>query len=230
MTGRSRRRPAAAPARPARGCRAARRPAPAGSLDLEVGDVPVTRNGCRPGQQTAVEQHPDRLDRVQRHALGASRILRPSVSGNPGTSPSSMLSIDLRPGLQADRWRPRRARRKHLRAPEREDEDRVLGRPFEQVVDEVQKPRVGPLEILEHEHDRLGRAIRSKNSRQPVNRSARSVAVRCSSPSRCASRGSTRRRSRSSGELLDHGPELLAGAALRLEDPARPRTISASAQ
>ena len=40
--------------------------------------------------------------------------------------------------------------------------------------------------------------IRSKNSRQPLNRSARSAAVRCSRPSRCASRGSTSRRSRSS--------------------------------
>ena len=45
-------------------------------------------------------------------------------------------------------------------------------------------------------------AIRSKNSRQPLNRSARSASGRSSRRSRCASRGSTSRRSRSSVDVL----------------------------
>ena len=51
------------------------------------------------------------------------------------------------------------------------------------------------MKVLEHHHHRAWSASRSKNSRQPENRSARSEAGRRASPSRCASRGSTRRRS-----------------------------------
>ena len=32
----------------------------------------------------------------------------------------------------------------------------MLARPLEQVIDEVQQPAVGPLKVLEHEHDGLG--------------------------------------------------------------------------
>ena len=39
--------------------------------------------------------------------------------------------------------------------PERHDVDRVAGRPFQEVVDEVQEPGVGPLEILEDEQHRV---------------------------------------------------------------------------
>src|SRR5581483_7414904 len=35
-----------------------------------------------------------------------------------------------------------------------EHEDRVVSGPFEQVVDEVEQPAVGPLEVLEREDDR----------------------------------------------------------------------------
>ena len=57
----------------------------------------------------------------------------------------------------------------------------------------------------------LAAAMRSKNSRQPLNRSARSASGRSSRRSRWARRGSTRRRSRSSGTCcVDRGTQLLA--------------------
>jgi hypothetical protein len=42
-----------------------------------------------------------------------------------------------------------------LRPGERQDEDRVVARPVEQVVEEVQQPGICPLHVLEDEHDRV---------------------------------------------------------------------------
>ena len=60
---------------------------------------------------------------------------------------------------------PGRAAVVELRAGEREDEDRVVPRPLEQVLDEVEQAGVGPLHVLEH-HARPGTrsARRSKKS------------------------------------------------------------------
>ena len=38
---------------------------------------------------------------------------------------------------------------------ERNDEDRVIARPLEQVRDELEQRRIGPLHVLEDEHDRV---------------------------------------------------------------------------
>ena len=51
------------------------------------------------------------------------------------------------------------------RAPQRENEHRAVGGPLEQVVDELEQPAVGPLEVLEHEHDR--RLVRHSLEEQP---------------------------------------------------------------
>ncbi len=40
-----------------------------------------------------------------------------------------------------------------LRSRERQHEERVVARPLEQVLDEVEEGRVGPLQVLEDEHD-----------------------------------------------------------------------------
>jgi hypothetical protein len=51
---------------------------------------------------------------------------------------------------------PRRTHIEQLRTPQGENEQRAVGRPFEQVVDELEQAAVGPLEILEHQdHLRL---------------------------------------------------------------------------
>ena len=61
-----------------------------------------------------------------------------------------------------------------LRPGQGDDEDRVAARPLEEVVDEVEQPAVGPVEVLEDEHGRcpVGE-IRSKNVRQAANSSSR---------------------------------------------------------
>ena len=114
------------------------------------------------GEQAAVEQHPHRLDRVERHALGAGEDLGAELArAGPARSPSSSCSIArpesgssesvvaLRPpapnvGPALGQLGPR----------EREHEQRVVARPLEQVLDEVEQAGVGPLEVLEDEHGR----------------------------------------------------------------------------
>ena len=43
-----------------------------------------------------------------------------------------------------------------LRARERDHEERVVARPLEQVLDEVEQAGIGPLHVLEREHRRVG--------------------------------------------------------------------------
>ena len=62
---------------------------------LDLAGRPV--DGALLGEQAAVEQHPHRLDRVQRHALARARGSgRAALAGSPGTSPSSSSSIACR--------------------------------------------------------------------------------------------------------------------------------------
>ena len=84
-----------------------------------------------------------------------------AASGRPGTSPASSSRIAAsESGSSARRVevaggpRPSRAAVEELRAGEGDDADRQRPRPVEQVLDEVEQARVGPLEVLEDEHRR----------------------------------------------------------------------------
>jgi hypothetical protein len=108
-------------------------------------------------QQLAVEEHPDRLDRVERNALGAVEDAASDLVGQAGDQALERLAHRVvgqrREGdVRAPGW----ALGGDLRPGERQDEDRVLGRPLDEVVDEVQQPRVGPLDVLEDHHHGSG--------------------------------------------------------------------------
>ena len=107
-------------------------------------------------QQAAVQQHPHDLHRVERHALGAvadpgHQLLREPRSealehrldglGRQGPERQSLAVGRLE--------RPARPLDGHLGTPQREHEDREVRRPLQEVVDEVQQARVGPLDVLE---------------------------------------------------------------------------------
>ena len=91
-------------------------------------------------------------------------IDRTALSGRPGTRPASSSRIASR--VSGSRPRARKLRRpapqsgrrsSRLRPGEGDDQDRDAATPLEQVVDEVEQARVGPLEVLEQEADRPGR-------------------------------------------------------------------------
>ena len=121
-----------------------------------------------------------------------------------------------------------------LRARRADDEQRHAAGPVDEVVDEVEQAVVGPVEVLEDEHERGCSASASKNRRQAANASSRgrsraSPPARPSSGRRCgstqcasvASATSSRRRRASFAS---------AASACRSSTPACALTISASAQ
>src|SRR5262249_4262733 len=67
--------------------------------------------------------------------------------------PRQRLEVDR--GERALARAPGRAAVDELGAGQRDDEHRMVPRPLEQVLDEVEQALVGPLEVLEHEHDRI---------------------------------------------------------------------------
>ncbi len=93
--------------------------------------------------------------------------------------------------------RPRSGAALQLGPREREHEDRVAARPLEQVLDEVEQARVGPLHVLEDEHRRIAarRAARRRAARRRRAPACRALVAR---PARAGVRGAARRSSRSS--------------------------------
>ncbi len=119
-------------------------------------------------EQAAIEQHPHRLDRVERHALGASEDLVAQPLRQARDEPvEQLLHRLLRERLHveraevAQRRAPRGATFVQLGPGERDHVERVVARPLEQVLDEVEQARVGPLHVLEREHGgvRVGEAL-----------------------------------------------------------------------
>ena len=113
-------------------------------------------------QQCAVEQHAHRLDRVERHALGASEDLTPKRARQPGhEAGEQFLHRLLGERLEEERREvavtraPGRAPLEQLGARQRDDVEGVVSRPFEQVFDEVEQGAVRPLHVLEGEHGRV---------------------------------------------------------------------------
>ena len=122
--------------------------------------VPVPREL----QQPAVEQHPHGLDRVEGDPLCALDDPRPQLFREAGREAvEELLDLVRRERVEEERGEvatsraPGRAPLGQLRARERQDEDRVGARPVEQILDEVEQPVVGPLQVLEQEDDRLAR-------------------------------------------------------------------------
>ena len=109
----------------------------------------------------AIDEHAHRLDRVERDTLGPLPDPGAQLLGKVGHEPLEQL-VDRLVGERLERDRgevplrraPARVPFGELRPREREDEQRVVPRPVEQVVDEVQQRRVRPLEIFEDEHRR----------------------------------------------------------------------------
>ena len=119
---------------------------------------------------------------------------------------------------------PRRALVDELWAREGDDEDRPWLIDHQDRLDEVDEPRVGPLEVLEDEDGRRPISERSKNVRQAANSSSRSPGGASASPSRCASRGSIHSRSSSSGtKSCDARGELRAARSSASSSSLMPR-------
>ena len=113
-------------------------------------------------QVAAVEQHAHGLDGVQRHALGAGQDLPREGIGQPRHE-----AVEQRPHrrlgqrLQIERREvalprsPRGAPLDELRPGGGDDVEGRVPRPLEQMLDEVEQRRVGPLHVLEGQHRRI---------------------------------------------------------------------------
>ena len=168
-----------------------------GLRDVEV----LAEPGCRAVfvalalQQAAVDQHAHRLDGIQGNALRTVEYPSANLGRIPGARPVSIESMaDGGERLQEQRGEvplvrgPPGMALGDLGAAEREDEQRVGPRPVEEVFDEVDERRLGPLHVLEHEHD--GIALRHAFEEQPGCREQfLSSASALLQPSSCARRG-----------------------------------------
>ena len=112
-------------------------------------------------QQAPVQQHPHRLDRVQRDALGPLQDLVAETGGQARDQPGQQLlherdrqRLQRHRGAGAAPGGPVGVAVVQLGPGEHDHEQGVAPGPVEQVVDEVEQGRVGPLEVLEHQHGR----------------------------------------------------------------------------
>ncbi len=174
---------------------------------------------------------PSRRRRAARPPRGRGSGAR-SRAGRPGTSPSRSSSIAAPAAARGQvevklRWPAPQVGPPlgQLRPREREDEQRVVARPLEQVLDEVEQA-LRPPTACPRRRARSGTRRRGARRTAATRRTgpARSP-VGCSArPSSWASRGSTKRRSSGSGTmLLDRRPQLLQRRARRpssSRDPA----------
>ena len=195
---------------------------------LDLAGWPV--HGAFLGEQAAVEQHPHRLDRVERHSLGAREDLVAQALRQSRHEPFEQVLHRLaRERLQVERGEvalagaPARPAFLQLRPRERDYVERIVARPLEQRLDEVEQARVRPLHVLEGEHGRedVGQPLEEE---PPGGKEVRRSPVAApSSPSSCASRGLHEGALLRLGEvLLERRRKLLARRVRRLvlADPA----------
>ena len=119
-------------------------------------------------QQAAVDEHPHSLDRVERDALGPLEDLGAELGRQAGNGALEQ-PLELRRGERLEVERGEAALRRAPRRPPldelgpggREDEDRPVARPVEQVLDEVEQGVIGPVKILEEQdrRRRVGEAL-----------------------------------------------------------------------
>ena len=106
------------------------------------------------------DEHADRLDRVQRDAVGAVEDGDDRLLGQTGHEAASSCRIALPAAVRAAAGEPPRAgaptrlRSNNSGRVSATHEERLVLGPLEQVLDEVEQARVGPLDVLEHEHHR----------------------------------------------------------------------------
>ncbi len=113
-----------------------------------------------PHEELAVQEHPNRLHRVQRHPLGPLQDPRLQLRWQPGHKAlKKLVHRRVRQGLQGQRrgvpgGAPRRPAIRKLGPGQRQHEDGVVLRPLEQIFDEVEEPLVRPLHVLEDQDHR----------------------------------------------------------------------------
>jgi hypothetical protein len=118
-------------------------------------------------EQPAVEEHPHGLDGVQRNALGSVEDLCAQAVRKAGSEPVEERHHGrARERLEGQRRRvppgaPAAPALGQLGPCQGEDEQRMVPRPVEEVLDEIEQRGVGPLEVLEDQHGRmtLGEAL-----------------------------------------------------------------------
>ena len=114
------------------------------------------------GRQAALgDQHPDRLDRVERDAVGAFGDRSERRIGETRNELGEQLDDrGLRQRLEAERHEvapartPVRSMLEQLRTGDGDDEDRDAAAPLDEFVDEVERAGIGPVQVLEDEGDR----------------------------------------------------------------------------
>ena len=182
---------------------------------------------------SAVHEHADGLDRVQRDALGTCSDRSAQFLGQPGHEALQERvhrvvgeRLESEPGEAPARRRAEPgAALEELGPRESQDEDRLRARPLDEVLDEVEEAGVGPLEVLEYEHRRrlVRQATRRTGARRRTGPRARTSRRR--GPRRWASRGSTHSRSVASGTCSATEARIFAArgrCVLVLEDPGAP--------
>ena len=134
-----------------------------GLWDIQRADGPdrtVTR--ALTNEEPAVDQHAHGLDGIEGHAFGALEDLLAHLGRQPRHEPGDQLGHGCRrQRLEVDRGEvpatgaPARPSVDEVGPGEGEDEDGVVSRPVEEVLDEVQQRRVRPLHVLERHDDGL---------------------------------------------------------------------------
>ena len=118
----------------------------------------------------------DELLEEQRVALGgvdSCRDGRLVERGRLRQRGHELLRLGRRHRLEEDRvLTPRRPRLEELRPRDAEDEERP-GRPADEVLDEVEERRRGPVDVLEDDHDRAARRPRLEHAPQRPERLTR---------------------------------------------------------
>ena len=179
-------------------------------------------------EQAAIEQHAHRLHGVQqRDSLGAVENLCRATRRAAPESETRRATPHRRPlqGLEVEGREvavarpPSRPALMQLRAAEREHEQRTEARPLEEVFDEVEQTRVGPLHVLEHEHGRT--RVGEPLEEQPPGREQILLVTHAARRSRGAAQGGARRIG--ARRRRARSPRRLPGASAALNPTARPR-------
>ena len=123
-------------------------------------------------EDSLVEQASHRLDRIERDPLGAFHDAIPRGGGKARDEAVEELADDLvrerveREGRDAAAREPESLALGPLRSRQHEEEDGVVARPLEQVVQEVDHAGIGPLQVLDDHDDRqvLGQVARRRGA------------------------------------------------------------------
>ena len=199
-----------------------RSPSSAASLEHAHVLLGVERVAARAREQR-------RLDLGRQDGLLEQRCRRAAPSRRPRAGESETVSAF---GLPP----PQPGRRSSSSGRASDDEQRHAARPVDEVVDEVEQAVVGPVEVLEDQHQRARSASASKKRRQAANASLAAVAASARRRRGRRAAGGGARPSRASAVADDRRRRLgelglgRVGASRVSRMPACALTISPSAQ